>query len=162
DPTGAITSYTWDTGFIKSVTDGRGNRGTFGYLTLGNNARALQTVQSPLGFRYTFLWDTTNNRVKGLVDQLGNRSTLLWDGSGNRTGLINALNQRVTYGYNTNGQIKSITNALNQRATILYDSAGRKVADINPLGFRTSYAYTSFSQRKRVQDPLGNITTFLR
>jgi YD repeat-containing protein len=162
DATGAITSYSWDTGFLRSVTDGRGNRATFSYLTLSNNARMLQSAGTPLGNRFTFVWDTTNNRVRALIDELGGRSTLLWDGSGNRIALIDVLGNRTTYGYNSQGQLTVIRNALGIRETTLYDSSGRRLADLNPLGNRTTYGLNANSQVIRSQNPLGAITTLVR
>src|SRR5262249_47498098 len=74
DPVGGITTYTWDTGQLASMTDGRGNRTTFAYVKLtNNNVRVLQSATTPLGNRFTYSWDTSAGRLRALVDALGRR-----------------------------------------------------------------------------------------
>ena len=168
DPLGNQVTYKWDpySARLSQVIDARRVRFTYAYQSFSTGVYSVSEVRKPgYTFNYTsgkwqyaFAYDS-NNRVRGMVDELGNRSTLVWDANGNRIAVVDPYLRRTSFAYDSMGRLVATQNALGQRATQLYDAQGRQLADINPLGKRTTYAYDQNSQLLRVVDPLGHITT---
>ena len=155
DGTGIRTSYGYDANnMLTKVQDGLGRLTSFTYVKTANQVEQLSAVVTPLGSRFTYLYDT-NSRVRAVLDPLNNRSTLLWDGNGNRTAVIDPTGKRTSYLYNTAGQATGVISSLGQRVTSLYDTSGRVAAFIDTLGNRTSFGYDANNQVKRLQNPLA-------
>ena len=161
------TSYTWDSGWPRSITDSLGSITTFGYATLTRDPglRRLASIQFPGGGIFSYQMDS-NDRLQTVIDELGNVGTLTWNGN-LRTSFINPLGQVTTYGYSGSGagqynQLAAITNPLGNTFSLSWDASGVQTADINPLGQITSYTANDAGQRIAVQNALGCVTSCMR
>ena len=142
NPLGQRTTYTWESGWPRSIQDGRGHIYTFSYQSLGGdtNIKRLQGIEFPGGGRFTYLMDSSG-QLTTITDERGNSSALSWS-SGRLSALVNASAQRTTFAYSTQyKQLATVTQPTGHNWTFTYDSTGRKTEDRNPLGQRTTYTY---------------------
>ena len=159
---GERTTYTWESGWPKSIQDGRGYIYTFTYQSLSGdtNIKRLQEIESPGGNRFTYLMDTGSGQLTTITDERGNTSTLTWS-SGRISSYTNASSQRTTFAYSTQyHQLETVTQPTGSKWTFTYDSTGRKTEDRDPLSNRTTYTYSTAGCVETRKNPLGKVTDF--
>ena len=73
NPLGQRTTYTWESGWPRSIQDGRGHIYTFSYQSLGGdtNIKRLQGIEFPGGGRFTYLMDSSG-QLTTITDERGN------------------------------------------------------------------------------------------
>jgi RHS repeat-associated protein len=69
--------------------------------------------------------------------------------------VIDALNQRTSYGYDELGRMITQTDANNNTTKFEYDLVGQRIAKVLPLGQRTSYGYNAVGNLESQTDANG-------
>ena len=183
DPTGLVTSYTYDARG-RLLTQAMGDLvTTMAYSPLG----LVSSVKSPNGHAIAYTYDAAN-RLTGWSDNRGNSGTYVLDGMGNRTAetikgaggdvawqlsrSINAINrpgnetvggsQSNAHTYDGNGDVTSDTNGLNQVTSYGYDRLRRVSQITSPLNASATLAYNQLDAVIQAKDFKGVTTTFTR
>ena len=75
NPLGQRTTYSWESGWPRSIQDGRGHIYTFSYQSLSGdtNLKRLQGIEFPGGGRFTYLMDSSG-QLTTITDERGNSS----------------------------------------------------------------------------------------
>jgi len=104
DPLGDVTSYSYDSGLLKTVTDPLGNVVTYQYDASRRPTGALVggAVTGTTGY------DSAGN-ANTFTDALGNVTTRTYDGAGRLTTEIDPLGKTTTWTYASTGRLLSMT-----------------------------------------------------
>jgi len=185
DPTGAVTTYgydtsdritsvttnnhTWSYGYdnrsrVSSVTDPLNHTVTYAYVNHPASDRIkTTTIADPNNHTAVYEYDT-NGRLIKLTDALGHYRQFGYDSAWNRITMTNEGNQTWHYGYNLYGDMTSVTDPLNHVTQYQY---GYNTADdhllkkiIDPLNHQTNFTYDTNGNLLTVTDPNSNTTTY--
>ncbi len=98
-----------------------------------------------------FGYDDRNNQIS-YTDRNGNTTRYTYDNKGHRTGIINALGDRVSMTYDAGGHLYAFKKMDGSEWRFIYDSRGNLQKIKDPLQNVTSFTY----------DPLGQCTEIIR
>ncbi|QEH32071.1 Putative deoxyribonuclease RhsC [Aquisphaera giovannonii] len=128
-PDGTVIQFD-SSGRETSITDRNGNAYTYGYVSAGAAAGAVQSVADPVGLRTTFAYNGSG-RLSTITDPAGRVTTVTMDASGNLTKFVDPDNAATQYGYTTpsNHRMTSETNPNNHTATITYNGFGQLTSE---------------------------------
>ena len=171
DATGAVTTYTWSGGLLRTVTepanaaDGLARTTTYLY----DSARRLQAVVDPLGDRTTYTYDAARN-LASTTDAQGLVTTTVYNG---RNRLISETDpgtanleppETTTYAYDAEGDRVGETDPMGVVTRWIYDPRGRLAEVEEAVGQSdqavTTYAYDAAGNLTSVTDPLGRETDY--
>lgn len=160
NPLNQVTSVNWSSGWPTLVKAADGTLTTLSYSSLTDNTKRVRFIETPTAGRYSWLYDSSTNRLRAEINQGGARISYFYDGSGNLTARQNALGYKTTYLW-TNGKMRAMVQPDGNRISYTFDSNNRLTAIKNAMGEVTSFGYNTYGQRITEKTPLGNVTTTL-
>ncbi len=158
------TTYTYENGMLKTITDPVGVTLSYGYdsagrvasITNANNKTStisydirdniIQT-RDPLNNTANFTYDSNGNLLTK-TDARGNTTTYAYDANLKLTSVTDALSNITRYEYDPEGNLTKTTDARGNAVTAAYDDKGRQISITNLLGNTSKVEY----------DAVGNIT----
>ncbi len=160
DPSGLVTTYTYDPLSRLTSRDRGGLTTTYTYDGVGN----LTSVTLPGGVTYTYTYDAAHRLIR-IADATGDSIRYTLDAMGNRikTQYLDAGGQ-VSYThrqvFNALDRLYQDIGAANQTTTYAYDANGNQVQRTDPLGHTAAWAYDALNRVRQVTDALNGITTY--
>ncbi|AGA28668.1 FG-GAP-like repeat-containing protein [Singulisphaera acidiphila] len=173
-PNGTVFQFD-SAGRETSMTDRNGNATTFGYVTSGAAAGALQTMTDPVGLVTTLTYDTYGHLQK-ITDPAARVTTITVDSNANLTQIVDPDGATSQYGYSTpsNHLVTTEVSPNGHTATAHYDSFGllssetlfdgTSTTSVTPAKSRGLTAYGGIGTlatgfKGSVTDPNGRTTT---
>lgn len=181
DPSGVVTSLTYDARqrLIKSSVEG--NETIYSYDARGNPTRVVFADSTTV----EYVW-SESDRLVSVIDGAGNQSIQTTDPAGHVTATTLADSASITryaetnqidaagrisvtqraegasthFEYDGNGNIIAIEDADGRRTTRRFDALDRIVSEIDPLLGETRYAYDALDNLISITDPEGKVTTY--
>jgi YD repeat-containing protein len=153
---GGVTNWTYNNGYVATVTDPLGRTTTYARDSAGYVTQATLPDGNTQSYQYL------NNGFHSLAtftNERGYSSTYAYDSQGHRTTATNALGQTTSYAYSASGLQTKVTDPLGHATSYAYDSNRRLTTLTDPLGDVTSYTYDSNGNQTTVTDARGDVTT---
>jgi len=116
----------------------------------------LQTVTDPLGHTSTFQYDA-NRRLQVTRDALNDLTTLSYDSSGNLLTTQDPLGHVTTTSFDSKNRLINVTDAAGGLWTYSYDPANDLVEKTDPLGNDTGYNFDQRTWQTAETDAYGNM-----
>jgi RHS repeat-associated protein len=184
DPTGRVTTYTYDDqgrrlsevrpdGTTTTVYDANSNVVSTSTEsgTRSSTFDALNRVDTSTDARgkiTQFGFDLASNQVS-VIDPLLRKTTFTYDPDGRRTAMVDprgyapgavATDFDTLYTYDAAGNELTVTDPLNHVVTNTYDRVGNRATTVNMNGQTTTYAYDTVNRVAKVTAPVVGATSF--
>jgi len=148
NPLGERTTYSWVDGRLNTIVDAKSRRTTFVYETgMTNRTQPVKQIQFPDEGVFEYVYDTANNRLSAVVDQLDQRTTLHWDDD-QRVAIEDALGHRTTFTYNLRGQVETVKNPLGYVTTAILSRCRTRPARSRPISMMRTNACSNCRTRQ--------------
>ncbi len=125
-----VTSFSYQSGQLVSVTDAAGRSVTVSH--------------------------GTNGDIAGVTDPAGRSVTLAYDSSGNLTSVTDVNGGKTSFTYDANHLMLTETDPRGGGVTNTYDSSGRVLTQVDVLQRKTTWSYLAGTTT--ITDPKGNVT----
>ena len=154
DPSGAVTSYSYDPeGKPVSTLLPNGSSYQYGYDNLGNMASA----QDPLGYLTTFSSDS-QGKLHSVLDGNGNGLAIGYDGGENVNSIQFADGSTLGIVYDSASNPVKYTNRRGHTTTYAYNSNNLRTSKTYANGSQVTYTYDAHNNLQTVTDPTGTTT----
>lgn len=147
------TTFTYQNGLVKTTTDPTGVVTSYSYDTAGE----LTAQADALGKTTQYSHDASNN-LTSITDPLGNITNFAYDSHGNILTVTDPEGNNTHYIYNSNQKLISKVDPLNHETRYDYDGEDRLITTTDPRGNATTITYDAKGQYVSVTDALGHST----
>ena len=128
-----------------------------GYVTtLSYTSGRVSTVTDPAGRSLSFSYDGSG-RLIGVKDPAGRSVSYGYDTANNLTSVTDPAGNVTRHGYDASHRLTTMTDAKGGTTTNVYDASSRVVSQTDPLGRITTLSYGGATTT--VTDPAGDVTT---
>ncbi len=160
DPTGATTSYTYDSmGNMTQKEDALLHTWTYTY----NNQGLVLTAEDPLLNVTTNVYNSVNE-LTSQTNALNQTTTNVYNSAGQRTSVTDARGFTNTYSYDAmnrmTGETLADTSTTSSVYTYTYDNVGNETSVTDPLDHTTTDVYNAVNERVSETNALNETTTF--
>ncbi|MED4206177.1 DNRLRE domain-containing protein [Neobacillus mesonae] len=112
------------------------------------------------GVNTTYVYDSTGENVKEIIDPYGYKTTYTYNDYGQPLTETNALNQTQRVIYNEEQQVEKKEDQAGRITEYRYDAIGNVIKEINSLGQETNYFYNEWGQLVHTVLPKVKITSY--
>jgi RHS repeat-associated protein len=156
------TSYTYENGNIKTVTDPAGNVTTYYYEDSNNPTKPTRIAKSVSGqpdVETTFEHDASGNLAKVWLPGAVAPTMLTRTPTGLVKSVVSAEGDETLFDYYSTGLIANSVDPLGNLTHYEYDAIGRLASVTDPRQKVTYYVYDTTAKEVEITDPLGGTTT---
>ncbi len=166
DPDGHTMSFSYDAnGDLASLTDGLGNRTTYGYDSIGRQTTMVSpngnvSGGNPSQNTTTYASDAFGG-VTATTDSIGHTTAATYDADRNLSALTDADGNKTQYSYDLDNELTTVTRADGTTLINGYDGAGNETSQTDGNNNITHYAYDPLNRLVSFTDPLNRTTAYI-